>query len=112
MTGGGHYGECSSSCKTITPEKSCKVREKSSNKLTQCEFPFKFKGRTHNSCIDYVDILPGGKEVKDEPWCSTKVSGSDRKYVSGGGHYGDCDSSCEPQDPRSPTQPLRTPLGM
>merc|ERR1719219_1960701 len=88
VTGGGHYGECTSSCKTITPEKSCKVREKSSNKLTQCEFPFKFKGTTHNSCIDYVDILPGGKEVPGEPWCSTKVSGSDRKHVSGGGYYG------------------------
>ena len=63
----------------------------------QCEFPFKYKGETHYGCIDYIDVKNGQKvplNKGDKPWCSTKVSGSDREHVSGGGYYGECDSSC------------------
>ena len=28
------------------------------------------------------------------PWCSTKVSGSQREHVKGGRHFGNCDDSC------------------
>merc|ERR1711997_832623 len=79
---------------------SCKVNEKATNKVIQCEFPFKFKGETHNKCVDYVDVKNGEKvkvvrnNVPVKPWCSTKVSGADREHVSGGNHFGDCDSTC------------------
>jgi len=88
-----------------TEEKSCKAREKATNKLTQCEFPFKYKGTLHNGCIDYIDIREG-KKIPGEPWCSTKVRGSDREHVTGGGHYGDCTSPCPGVDNgSSETQP-------
>ena len=73
--------------------------------MVQCEFPFKFKGKSYNGCIDFVDIKDG-KKVPGDPWCSTKVKGSDREHVSGGGHYGDCNSSC----PRAGTL-LSSPIG-
>ena len=72
---------------------SCRVVNKGTNQFMQCEFPFKFKGKTYNGCIDYIDIK-NGQKVPGDPWCSTKVSGSDRRHVSGGGHYGKCHSSC------------------
>jgi len=82
-----------------TKMESCRVRDKGTNKLMQCEFPFKYKGETLYGCIDWIDIKDGKKvsvnTLKNgKPWCSTKVSGPDREHVSGGGHFGDCDSSC------------------
>ena len=60
----------------------------------ECEFPFRFLGKTYHGCIDFIEIR-NGRKILGKPWCSTKVSGSKRKHVSGGGHYGDCNSSCE-----------------
>merc|ERR1712217_422 len=78
----------------ITPiQAQCKVKEKATNKPTKCQFPFKFKGKTFNKCIDFIDIKDGEK-VLGKPWCSTKVRASDKKHVDGGSHYGNCDSSC------------------
>ena len=70
------------------------MKEEAAYQLKQCEFPFKFLGETYHGCIDFLDIK-NGRKVPGKPWCSTKVSGSDRQHVSGGGHYGDCDSACE-----------------
>ena len=69
------------------------MRDKATKKMVQCEFPFKFKGEKYNGCIDFNDIQNGNK-VPSSPWCSTKVQGSDREHVTGGGHYGDCNSFC------------------
>jgi len=79
----------------VTPiqSQSCRVKDVATNKLTRCKFPFKFKGETHNGCIDYIDVK-NGKKVPGDPWCSTKVSGPDREHVTGGDHYGECGSSC------------------
>ena len=88
-------------------KESCRVRDRATRKFVQCEFPFKYKGKTHNGCIDYIDIKNGTK-VPGELWCSTKVSGSDRQHVTGGGHYGECDSSC-PGGSRPTTRPPTTP---
>ena len=38
----------------IKDRDSCKVRDKATNRRVKCQFPFKFKGRTHNGCIDYT----------------------------------------------------------
>ena len=57
--------------------------------MVPCEFPFKFKGKTYNGCINFVDIK-NGQQLPGDPWCSTKVSGSDREHVTGGRHYGEC----------------------
>merc|ERR1712083_1277969 len=107
-------------------QESCRVREKGTNKLMQCEFPFKYKGETLYGCIDWIDIKDGKKvsvnALKNgKPWGSTKVSGPDREHVSGGGHFGDCDSSCpkveeqtgEQQEAAKPivqSNQIRTPL--
>jgi len=72
---------------------SCMVKEKATNKTIKCEFPFKYEGEIHNTCIDFIDVKDG-KKVPGDPWCSTKVRGSEREHVSGGKHFGDCDSSC------------------
>jgi len=72
---------------------SCKVKDKATKRRVNCEFPFKYKGQLHNGCIDFIDIKNGVK-VPGKRWCSTKVTGSDREHVSGGDHYGDCNSSC------------------
>ena len=76
---------------------SCRVRNKATKKFVQCEFPFKYKGQTHNGCIDFIDIKDGIK-VPGDPWCSTKVQGADREHVTGGKHYGDCNDSCPRPD--------------
>jgi len=52
----------------------------------QCQFPFSHKGVTYNGC-------PVDPYEQDERWCSTKVDGQG-EHVSGGGHYGFCDSGC------------------
>jgi len=104
VSGGGHYGDCYEPCKISDPRaplrspnglqiQSCKVKDRATEKLVQCEFPFKFKGVTYDGCIDFIDIKNGTK-IPGDPWCSTKVNGSDREHVSGGSHYGDCGSSC------------------
>ena len=77
----------------ISLTESCKVKDRATEKLVQCEFPFKFKGETYDGCIDFIDIKNGTK-IPGDPWCSTKVNGSDREHVSGGSHYGNCGSSC------------------
>merc|ERR1712217_21141 len=79
--------------KLYVKKESCKVRDQATKRLVECEFPFKFKGETHNGCIDYIDVK-NGQKIPGKPWCSTKVRGSNRVHVSGGGHYGDCNSSC------------------
>ena len=78
---------------SITLTESCRVKDVSTNKFTRCKFPFKFKGEMHNGCIDYIDVK-NGQKIPGDPWCSTKVVGSNREHVSGGGHYGECNSSC------------------
>ena len=77
---------------------SCRVRESSSKTTKECEFPFKFEGETHNSCIDFLEIKDGQKIPTQDGshWCSTKVNGSDREHVRGGGFFGDCPTSCLP----------------
>ena len=62
---------------SISSTESCRVKDIATNKLTRCKFPFKFKGETHNGCIDYIDVKDG-KKVPGDPWCSTKVKGSER----------------------------------
>ena len=73
------------------------MKDKATKRFQKCQFPFKFKGKTHNGCIDFIDIR-NGKKVPGEPWCSTKVRGSDRKHVEGGGHYGNCGRKCPMPD--------------
>jgi len=79
----------------ITPvlSQSCTVRDRATQRNVQCEFPFKFEGETHYGCIDYI-IAKNGRKVPGRPWCSTKVSGSQREHVKGGRHFGNCDDSC------------------
>ena len=78
------------------------MKDKATKRFQKCQFPFKFKDKTHNGCIDFIDIR-NGKKVPGKPWCSTKVRGSDRKHVEGGGHYGNCDSSCPNANKEGPT---------
>merc|ERR1712217_884391 len=93
----------------IDPSKgSCRVKDLATKQFLQCEFPFKFKGQTYNGCIDFIDIK-NGQKVPGKPWCSTKVRGADREHVSGGSHYGDCNSFC-PND--SSVQGARSPSGI
>ena len=33
---------------------SCTVKEKATNKTIKCEFPFKYEGEIHNTCIDFI----------------------------------------------------------
>lgn len=77
----------------ISFTESCKVREDATKKIKQCQFPFKFKGKTHHGCIDYVDVQ-NGQKIPGDPWCSTNVTGLNREHVTGGGYFGDCPSSC------------------
>ena len=72
---------------------SCTVRDRATQRNVQCEFPFKFEGETHYGCIDYI-VAKNGRKVPGRPWCSTKVSGSQREHVKGGRHFGNCDDSC------------------
>ena len=72
----------------------CIVKDEGTSQKKECEFPFRFLGKTYHGCIDFIEIR-NGRKIPGKPWCSTKVSGSNRKHVSGGGHYGDCNSSCE-----------------
>ena len=87
---------------------SCRVRDKATKQYVPCEFPFKFKGKIHHGCIDYIDIK-NGQKVPGNPWCSTKVRGSDRIHVNGGSHYGDCNSSCPGVDEGSKTTTTKRP---
>ena len=48
----------------------------------------------HKTTSEEDNQILDGKKVPGDPWCSTKVKGSDRQHVSGGGYYGDCNSSC------------------
>ena len=72
---------------------SCTVRDRATRRNVQCEFPFKFEGETHYGCIDYIEVK-NGRKVPGRPWCSTKVSGSQREHVKGGRNFGNCDDSC------------------
>ena len=83
------------------------MKNKATGSVVPCEFPFKFEGKTHYGCIDYIKI-ENGQKVPGEPWCSTKVKGSDKKHVNGGGHYGECDSSCPGVD-KGPETTTRRP---
>ena len=69
------------------------MKNKATSSFVPCEFPFKFEGETHYGCIDFIEIN-NGRKVPGDPWCSTKVIGSDRTHVGGGGHYGECHSRC------------------
>jgi len=79
----------------ITPvhSQSCRVTDQATKRSVDCEFPFKFHGETYYGCIDFSSIKRGRK-VPAEPWCSTKVRGSDRRHVRGGSHFGNCNSGC------------------
>jgi len=79
----------------INPVKSqsCTVKDRRTNRNVPCEFPFKFEGETHYGCIDYIQVK-NGRKIPGKPWCSTKVSGSQREHVQGGRHFGNCDDSC------------------
>merc|ERR1711988_1486391 len=79
----------------INPVKSqsCTVKDRRTNRNVPCEFPFKFEGETHYGCINYIEVK-NGRKVPGKPWCSTKVSGSQREHVKGGRHFGNCDDSC------------------
>ena len=70
------------------------MRDEGTSQKKECEFPFRFLGKTYYGCIDFIEIR-NGRKIPGKPWCSTKVSGLNRKHVSGKGHYGDCNSSCE-----------------
>jgi len=72
---------------------SCKVTDQATKRLVDCEFPFKFLGETHYGCIDFSG-KEQGRKIPADPWCSTKVRGPERKHVTGGRHYGDCNSAC------------------
>ena len=48
-------------------EKTCKVKKRGTNQLAKCEFPFKFKDKTHHGCIDYIDIK-NSQKIPCEPW--------------------------------------------
>ena len=72
---------------------SCTVRDRATRRNVQCEFPFRFEGETHYGCIDYIEVKNGRKVPAGKPWCSTKVSGSQREHVKGGQHFGNCDNS-------------------
>ena len=77
----------------VSITESCRVNEIATNRNVQCEFPFKFEGETHYGCINYIEVK-NGRKVPGKPWCSTKVSGSQREHVKGGRHFGNCDDSC------------------
>ena len=83
------------------------MKDKATKRFQKCQFPFKFKDKTHNGCIDFIDIR-NGKKVPGDPWCSTKVRGVDREHVTGGSHYGDCNDSCQSADevPTNPTSEI------
>lgn len=49
----------------------------------RCQFPFRYKGKTFDSCTDEGD-------VSGKPWCSTQVD-KENVHVSGSGHWGHCD---------------------
>jgi len=77
----------------LVKSQSCRVKDRRTNRNVPCEFPFKFEGETHYGCIDYIQVK-NGRKIPGKPWCSTKVSGSQREHVDGGRHFGDCDDSC------------------
>ena len=68
--------------------------EKNSGSLKPCKFPFVFKDEIFFSCTTIIGKNDDGSFIQGDPWCSTKVNGSDREHVSGGSHYGNCPSSC------------------
>ena len=92
----------------VSITESCWVREEATKKSKQCQFPFRFKGRTHNGCIDYIDVQ-NGQNLPGNPWCSTRVRGSNRQHVDGGGYYGDCKPSCPGGDKGTKTTTTRRP---
>ena len=77
----------------VSLTESCRVKDRRTNRNVPCEFPFKFEGETHYGCIDYIQVK-NGRKIPGKPWCSTKVSGSQREHVQGGRHFGNCDDSC------------------
>ena len=88
----------------LTDTGPCFVKEEATGKTLPCQFPFKFKGTTEYGCTLTLDIDTNGEIIPVStgiPWCSTKVSGSERQHVSGGGHWGDCSSSCAIADEKS-----------
>ena len=72
-------------CKPRTEASSeCSVIETGSGLSMPCQFPFIYKGQSHDKCI-YLD-----NEGNDLPWCSTRTSDVTNEHIGGGGHYGDC----------------------
>ena len=62
----------------------------------QCQFPFKYDGKTFNGCIDFT-VKKNGNHRPVKPWCSTKVNELTREHIRGKGYFGDCDNT--PQCP-------------
>ena len=52
-----------------------------------CIFPFKWSGKTYNSC-------PVDPDDSNETWCSTKTD-SDGNHITGQGLWGQCGPKCK-----------------
>ena len=52
-----------------------------------CIFPFKWSGKTYNSC-------PVDPDDSNETWCSTKTD-SDGNHITGQGLWGLCGPKCK-----------------
>ena len=75
------------------------MKDYATQKIQDCEFPFRYKGELFYGCIDFLSLRKGEKvplKEGDKPWCSTKVNETDREHVNGGGYWGECDMSICP----------------
>ena len=55
-----------------------------------CVFPFKWSGKTYNSC-------PVDPDDSNETWCSTKTD-SEGNHITGQGLWGQCGPKCKKED--------------
>ena len=74
-------------CDFSFPVLGCKTI-KGADANTLCIFPFRYKGKTYNTCT-----LKDARNTNNEAWCSTKVDRSG-KHVSGKGKWGNCGQGC------------------
>ena len=75
-----NWGHCSLSCFEYSADQ-C-TTDGGPVPFAKCEFPFKYKGVTYNTCTlqDY-----------ESPWCSTKTT-AQNVYI--GGNWGNCTNVC------------------
>jgi len=61
------------------------------DRYNSCKFPFRFNGRTYNSCQEWT----WGGQHHGKYWCST-MTDRRNEHVSGEGNYGFCPCRADP----------------